>query len=102
VLFLDQELDKSLNVWGFPLEVAFWVIGRSYVRLEEEEARIGERPVVRDGKLLGGLRLDVFDDAFQVVVLTDEFKGCAGADAFDGIEIVAAEEDTEVDELVDG
>jgi hypothetical protein len=102
VLLLDQELDETLYVWCFPLEIAFWVIGRSDVWLEEEQARIGEWPVVRDSELLGGLGLDVFDDAFEVIVLTDELQSGAGADAFDGIEVVAAKEDTEVDELAAG
>jgi len=45
------------------------------------------------------LGLDMFDDAFEVCVLADEFEGGAGADAFNGVEVIAAEEDTEVDEL---
>jgi hypothetical protein len=48
------------------------------------------------------LRFDVFDDAFKVRVLADEFESRTGADAFDGIEVVAAEEDAEVDELLSG
>lgn len=42
---------------------------------------------------------DVFDDAFEVFVVADELEGGGGADAFDGVEVVAAEEDAEVDEL---
>ena len=99
MLLLDQELNKTFYVWGFPLEVAFWVVGGAHVGLEEEEARIGERPVVGDGELLGGLGLDVFNDAFEVGMLADELEGGAWADAFDGVEVIAAEEDTEVDEL---
>ena len=43
--------------------------------------------------------LDVFDDAFEVRVLADELEGGAWPDAFDGVEVIAAEEDTEIDEL---
>jgi hypothetical protein len=42
---------------------------------------------------------DVGDNAFEVLVVADEFEGGGGADAFDGVEVVAAEKDTEVDEL---
>jgi hypothetical protein len=41
----------------------------------------------------------VRDDAFEVLVVADEFEGRGGADAFDGVEVVAAEEDAKVDEL---
>ena len=102
MLLLDQELDETLYIWCFPLEVAFRVISRSDVWLEEEQARIGEWPVVRNRELFGGLGLDVFDDAFEVIVLADELQSGAGADALDGIEVVAAEEDTEVNELLGG
>lgn len=102
MLLLDQELNKTFYVWGFPLEVAFWVIGRSDVWFKEEQARIGEGPVVGDSELLGGLGLDVFNDTFQVIMLTDELESGAGANAFDRVEIITAEEDTEVDELESG
>lgn len=41
----------------------------------------------------------MLDDAFEVFVLADELKSCAGPDAFDGIEVVAAEENAEVNKL---
>jgi hypothetical protein len=41
----------------------------------------------------------VFDDAFEVLVVADELDGGGGADAFDGVEVVAAKEDAEIDEL---
>jgi hypothetical protein len=99
VLLFDEELDEAFYVWRFPLGVAFWGIGGAHVGLEEEEARVGEGPVVGDGELLAALRLDVGDYAFEVFVLADQLEGGAGADAFDGVEVVAAEEDAEVDEL---
>jgi hypothetical protein len=33
-------------------------------------------------------------------VVTDHLEGGAGADALNGVEIIAAEENTEVDELI--
>jgi hypothetical protein len=42
----------------------------------------------------------VFDHAFEVLVVADELEGGGGADAFDGVEVVTAEEDAKVDELV--
>jgi hypothetical protein len=42
---------------------------------------------------------DVGDDAFEVLVVADEFEGGGGADTLDWVEVVAAKEDAEVDEL---
>jgi hypothetical protein len=41
----------------------------------------------------------VLNDAFKVVVLADEFDSRAGADTLDGVKVIAAEEDAEVDKL---
>jgi hypothetical protein len=98
MLLLDEEFDQTLNVGGFPLEVAFGGVGGAHVGLEEEEAGVGEGPVFGKGEfVLAGL--DVCDYAFEVIVVADEFEGGGGADALDGVEVIAAEEDTEVDEL---
>jgi hypothetical protein len=98
VLVLDEELDEALDVGAVPLEVALGVVGRFHVGLEEEEARVSVGPVVWDGEFLL-VGFDVGDDAFEVLVVADEFEGGGGANAFDGVEVVAAEEDAEVDEL---
>lgn len=37
--------------------------------------------------------------AFEVLVFSDELERGAGADAFNGVEVVAAQEDTEINEL---
>ena len=37
--------------------------------------------------------------AFEVLVLADELESGAGTDAFDGVEVVTAEENAEVNEL---
>jgi len=42
----------------------------------------------------------VFDYAFEILVVADELEGSGGPDAFDGVEVVAAEQNAEVDELV--
>ena len=41
----------------------------------------------------------MLNDAFQVVMLANEFKSGGRADAFNGVEVVAAEKDAEIDEL---
>jgi hypothetical protein len=98
VLLFDEELDEAFDVWGFPFEVAFGGIGGLDVGFEEEEAGVGEGPIVGDGELLL-VGLDVGDYAFEVLVVADQFEGGGGANAFDGVEVIAAEEDAEIDEL---
>jgi hypothetical protein len=98
VFVLDEELDEALDVGAVPLEVALGRVGGTHVGLEEEKACVGVGPVVGDGELLL-VGLDVRDDAFEVLVVADEFEGRGRADAFDGVEVVAAEEDAKVDEL---
>jgi hypothetical protein len=98
MLLLDEELDQPFDVRRFPLQVAFWGVGGAHIGLEEERAGVGEGPVFGEGEfVLGGL--DMGHYAFEVLVIADEFEGGGGADAFDGVEVIAAEEDTEVDEL---
>lgn len=41
----------------------------------------------------------MFDYAFEVFVLANELKGSAGTDAFDRVQVVATEENAEVNEL---
>jgi hypothetical protein len=98
VLLLDKELDQTLDVGRFPLEVALGGVSGADVGFEEELASVGEGPVFGEGEffLVG---LDVCDDTFEGFVVADEFEGGGGADALDGVEVVAAEEDAEVDEL---
>jgi hypothetical protein len=98
VLLFDEVLDETLDVGCFPLEVALWGVGGAHIWLEEEETCVGEWPVVGNGELLL-TGLEVLDYAFEVLVVADEFYGRRGADALDRVEVVAAEEDAEVDEL---
>jgi hypothetical protein len=74
VLVLDEELDQALDVGRLPLEVTFWGVGGLYVGLEEEKARVGKGPVFGKDQLLL-IVLDVFDDAFEVLVVADELEG---------------------------
>jgi hypothetical protein len=98
VLLFDEVFDEALDVGRFPLEVAFWGVGGAHIGLKEEEARVGEGPVVGNGEfLLAGL--EMLDYAFKVLVVTDQLDGGRRADALDGVKVVAAEEDAEVDEL---
>lgn len=93
MFLLDEKLDQTVNVWCLPLEVAFGCIGGTDVGLEEKNASVGEGPIVGNGELLL-VRLDVCDYAFEVLVVADEFEGGGRTDAFDGVEIIAAEENT--------
>lgn len=92
MLLLDEELDQSVDVRGFPLEIAFRSVGGAYVGFKEEKTGVGKGPVFRKSEFLL-VRLDVGDYAFEVLVVADEFEGSGGADAFDGVEVIAAEED---------
>jgi hypothetical protein len=98
VLVLYEKFYQALHVGRFPLKVAFWVVGGAHVGLEEEETRIGEGPVFGQNELLL-VGLDVRNYAFEVLVVADELEGGGGADAFDGVEVIAAEENAEIDEL---
>jgi hypothetical protein len=98
VLLLDQELDEAFDVWCFPLEVAFGGVCGTDVGLEEEEAGVGKGPVIGDGEFLLVV-LDVSDYTFEILVVADQFEGGGGTDALDGVEVVAAEEDAEIDKL---
>lgn len=100
MLLLDEELDEAVDIWRFPLEVAFGGVGGADIWFEEQDASVGEGPVVGDGEFLL-VGLDVGDYAFEVFVVADELESSGGADALDGVEVVAAKEDAEVDELVD-
>ena len=75
------------------------MVGGADVRLEEQEPGVLVGPVVRDGVFLLGVFLDVFDDVLEGAVFFDEVEGGGGADLGDGVDVVAAEEDAEVDEL---
>ncbi len=92
-----QILDEALDIRCLPFEVTFWSVCRAYVRFEEENAGISKRPVIRNGELCA--RFDMFNDAFEIVVLTDEFESGGRTNAFYRVEVIATEEDTEVDEL---
>ena len=98
MLLLDEELDQALDIGRLPLEVALGGVSGADVGFEEELAGVGEGPVFGEGELLL-VGLDVCDDAFEGFVVADELEGGGGADAFDGVEVVAAEEDAEIDEL---
>lgn len=69
------------------------------VGVEEEFAGFGEGPVVWEGVFLLGIGFDVVDDFFESAEFADEFEGGVRADLWDWVDVVAAEEDAEVDEL---
>lgn len=41
----------------------------------------------------------MFDYAFKIIVVADELDGCGGTDAFNRVEVIAAEQNAEIDEL---
>lgn len=96
---LDQELHEAVDVGCLPFEIAVRVVGLSDVGLEEQFPRLFVWPVVWDCIFLFGVFLDEVDDTFECVVVTDEFEGSIRANFRDRINIVAAQEDAEVDEL---
>ena len=42
----------------------------------------------------------MLDDAFQILVFADELERGARADSLDGVNVIATEEDAEIDELI--
>lgn len=59
-----------------------------------------EGPVLGELVAFFGVFLDGLDDALESLVLADELKGCRGTNLGNGIEVVATEENAEVDKLV--
>ncbi len=71
----------------------------THVGLEEEVTGFFIWPVVGDGVFLLWVFLDEVHDGFEGAVVADQFQGSVGANFRDGIDVVAAKEDAEVDEL---
>jgi len=91
-------LNQAVDIWSFPFEVTFRVIGWSDIGVEEELAGVGVRPVFGDGKLsLTGLA--GFNEFFEGAVFADELEGCGWADFGYWVKVIAAKENAEVDEL---
>lgn len=99
MLLFNEVFDQAIDVRRLPLEVTIGVVGLPNVRMQEEFAGVGVRPVFGDGVFCAGF--DVCDDAVEGLVLLDQLQGCGWADAFNGVEVVTAEENAEVDELED-
>ena len=95
----NEKFDEPFHVGLLPLEVTIFVVCRSNVWVEEELARIGVRPVFRDGISVLIIVVYPLHNLFEGAMLTDQFKGSVGADLWDGIEVIAAKKDTEVDKL---
>lgn len=57
-------------------------------------------PVVRDGVALFGVFLDKGHHAFEGAVVANHLEGAVRTDFGDGVDVVASEEDAEVDELI--
>ncbi len=74
------------------------MVGWPNIWVEEELARVNVWPVFRDGEL-GFAGFDSLDEFFERAIFADQFEGGGGADFGDRVEVVAAEEDAEVNEL---
>jgi hypothetical protein len=63
-------LNESVDVRGFPFEIAVRMVGGSDVRVEEEFSCIGIGPVLGDGEL-GFALFDGGDEVLQGAVFAD-------------------------------
>lgn len=95
----DEELDEPFNVGLLPLEVTIFVVRRPDVWVEEELPRVGVRPVFRDGIFVLIIVVYPLNNLFEGSVFTDQFKGGVGADLWDGVEVITAKKDAEIDKL---
>lgn len=99
-LFLDQELDQPGHVGRLPLEIAGRVVGGAHVRVQEQLARVGVRVVVGDGELaLERAVAHLVHERGERFVLANQLERHDGSDFGDRVEVVAAEQHAEVDEL---
>lgn len=99
-LLVDEELYQTVHVGFLPLEIAEGVFGGSDIGLEEEVAGILVGPVFGKGVLALFVALNELDDLLQAAMLANELQRGVRTDLWNGVEVVAAEQDAEVDELV--
>lgn len=99
-LLINQELYETIRIRFVPLEVANRVVSGPDVRLEEQVACVEIWPVVGEGKFALLVIRDELDDLLEAAVLANEFQSSIWADLGNRVEVVAAEEDAEVDKLV--
>lgn len=96
---MNEKLDKTFNIRCLPFEVAFWIIRRSYVWLEEQISCVLIWPVFRNLIPLFGIFLDEFDNFLERAMFTNELQSCIRTDFGDRIKIITAEKDAQIDEL---
>lgn len=75
------------------------MVSGANVRSEEEIACILVRPIGGDDILVFRVGFDMGDNSFKRAMVTNEFESGIGADFWDGVEIIAAEENTQINEL---
>ena len=95
----DEKLDEPFSVGLLPLKVTIFVVCRPDVWVEEKLARVGIRPVFRDSIFVLIIVVYPLNNLFEGSVFTNQFKGRVGADLCDGVEVIAAKEDAEINEL---
>jgi len=76
------------------------VICRANLRVEEEFPSVFIWPVFRKGVFGLLVVFDPIDKLFECTVFADEFKGCIWTNFGNRIEVIAAKEDAEINELL--
>lgn len=95
-----EELHQTLDIRAGPFEIAFGSVGGENVGFEEEVPGVGEGICFGEREFLAlGVVFDEGDHGIEGLVLANEVQSSLRADFADGVDVVAAEEDTEVDEL---
>jgi hypothetical protein len=92
----DQELHQAIHIGRFPLKVALLVLSRVDIRMEEELSSSFIWPVLGNGVF------GVFEGLYHPVkstMIANEFQCCLRSDAFDGVDIVATQEDAKIEKL---
>jgi len=98
---MHEELNQSFYIRSFPFKITIWVVCGTDFGVDEELAGILEMVgIVRRECELKGAAFYLLDNSFERPVFADEFEGGVRAHFRDGIEIIAAEKYTKIDELV--
>ena len=75
------------------------MLRRTDIGVEEEFAGIGVWPVFGDDEFGFLVVFRIVNKSFEGFVFADESEGGLGTDFWNGVKIITAKEDTEVDEL---
>lgn len=98
-LVLDQEINEAFDVRTIPFEVTVRVVCRMNVRVGEQVPCILVWPFFGDHELLLRVVLHKFEDLLNRFVLFDQVESSVGSHLRDGLQIVTAQKNAEVNEL---